>query len=106
MLLCLKFCLLWQRCDFFCICSMGVFFAIIAFRFYSSIMCDDEVIKIMVVLWRGYRMFFFCGARSVATWLIFFCRCNGVLEDRFCLVVVLKLLFSFKRCDNCIILLL
>lgn len=49
---------------------------IIAFRLYSSIMCDGEVVKIMVVLWRGYHMFF-CGARSVVTWLIFFA---GVME--------------------------
>lgn len=84
---------------------MGVFFAIIAFRYYSSIMYDDEVIEIMVVLWRGI-ICFFCGARSVVAWLIFFCRCNGVLKDGFCVVVVYKLLFSFKRCDNCIIILL
>ena len=46
----------------------------------------------------GGSICFFVGARSVVAWLIFFCRCNGVLKDRFCVVVVLKLLFSFKRC--------
>jgi len=44
--------------------------AIIAFRLYSSIMCNDEVVKIMVVLWSGI-ICFFCGARSVVAWLIF-----------------------------------
>lgn len=70
MLLCLKFCLLWQRYDLFLHLFNGCSLAIIAFRLYSSIMCNDEVVKIMVVLWRGV-ICFFCGDRSVVTWLIF-----------------------------------
>lgn len=41
---------------------------IIAFRLYSSIMCDDEVVKIVVVLWRGGVAYVFLWGLEVL-WL-------------------------------------